>query len=142
MSQFFKQLPRTMAQASRLAKAHEPQLLGPAAVDIDRGLAKQELLHCVEIRHESFAVPEFVRLLRCENVGLVVADTVDWPLLMDVTADFVYGRISKDQKEQTAPSFTRFPCGGAETAFTKPVCCGTVRYFRRAAGCRTAIPIC
>ena len=49
--------------------------------------------HCVEIRHESFACEEFVQLLREHDVGLVVADTVAWPLLFDVTADFVYCRL-------------------------------------------------
>lgn len=49
--------------------------------------------HCVEIRHESFAVPEFVNVLREHGIGLVVADTVEWPLLLDVTADFVYVRL-------------------------------------------------
>jgi uncharacterized protein YecE (DUF72 family) len=31
--------------------------------------------------------------LRRYGVALVCADTVDWPLLMDVTADFVYCRL-------------------------------------------------
>jgi uncharacterized protein YecE (DUF72 family) len=93
MASFFKKLPRTMSEAARLAKMHGPQLRGRVALDIVRGTAKQELRHCVEIRHESFAVPEFVQLLRSQNIGLVVADTVDWPLLMDVTADFVYCRL-------------------------------------------------
>jgi uncharacterized protein YecE (DUF72 family) len=47
----------------------------------------------VEIRDESFAVPEFVELLREHDIGLVVADTVAWPLLVDVTSDFVYCRL-------------------------------------------------
>ena len=37
--------------------------------------------------------PMFIELLRKHQIGLVVADTVDWPLLMDVTADFVYCRL-------------------------------------------------
>jgi len=36
---------------------------------------------------------DFISLLRRNRIGLVVADTVDWPLLMDVTADFVYCRL-------------------------------------------------
>jgi uncharacterized protein YecE (DUF72 family) len=31
--------------------------------------------------------------LRKHAIGLVVADTVEWPLLMDITADFVYCRL-------------------------------------------------
>jgi uncharacterized protein YecE (DUF72 family) len=47
----------------------------------------------VEIRHESFATPEFIGLLRKFNIGLVIADTVDWPLLFDITANFIYCRL-------------------------------------------------
>jgi uncharacterized protein YecE (DUF72 family) len=32
-------------------------------------------------------------MLRSYNVGLVCADTVEWPRLMDVTSDFIYCRL-------------------------------------------------
>ncbi|MFI5034008.1 MAG: DUF72 domain-containing protein, partial [Reyranellales bacterium] len=32
-------------------------------------------------------------LLRKHNVALTIADTVDWPCVMDATADFVYVRL-------------------------------------------------
>jgi uncharacterized protein YecE (DUF72 family) len=51
------------------------------------------LRHAVEIRHDSFRAPDFIELLRRHQIGLVVADTVDWPCLMDLTADFVYCRL-------------------------------------------------
>ena len=54
--------------------------------------------HAVEIRHESFAVPEFIALLRKNKIALVVADTPEWPCLMDVTADFVYCRLHGSKK--------------------------------------------
>ena len=47
----------------------------------------------MEIRHRSFVTPEFIDLLRRYNIALVCADTVDWPRLMDITADFVYCRL-------------------------------------------------
>jgi uncharacterized protein YecE (DUF72 family) len=47
----------------------------------------------VEIRHESFRDKAFVALLRRHGVALVCADTVEWPRLMDVTADFMYLRL-------------------------------------------------
>jgi uncharacterized protein YecE (DUF72 family) len=47
----------------------------------------------VEIRHRSFVDPAFIELLRAYDVALVCADTVEWPLLMDVTSDFVYCRL-------------------------------------------------
>jgi uncharacterized protein YecE (DUF72 family) len=90
---FFNMLPRTMKEAVKIASAHSPLLHGRAFTTVERGATKQEIRHCIEIRHESFAVPEFVQLLRKHGIGLVVADTVEWPLLMDVTADFVYCRL-------------------------------------------------
>ena len=90
---FFNLLPRTIKQAAQLASAHGSKLHGRAQTRIKRGTAKQEIRHCVEIRHESFAVPGFIQLLRRHSIGSVVADTVEWPLLMDLTTDFVYCRL-------------------------------------------------
>jgi len=87
---FFKLLPRSMKQAARMAKKCDERLFSLSGLRVKEDLPVR---HCVEIRHESFAVPEFVELLREEGIGLVVADTVEWPLLMDVTADFVYCRL-------------------------------------------------
>lgn len=87
---FFKQLPRTTHQAATLARWHDEWMDERSATQAER---ERPLRHCVEIRHESFAVPEFVELLREHDIGLVVADTVEWPLLMDVTSDFVYCRL-------------------------------------------------
>jgi uncharacterized protein YecE (DUF72 family) len=55
--------------------------------------ANQPLRYAMEIRHDSFRCPEFIELLRTHDIALVVADTVEWPLLFDVTADFVYCRL-------------------------------------------------
>ena len=55
--------------------------------------ASRPLRHAIEIRHASFAVPAFIELLRAHGVALVCADAVDWPRLMDLTADFVYCRL-------------------------------------------------
>ena len=91
---FFKLLPRTHGQMARLAAAHHPRFRGRVTLERAKGVpAKTPVRHCVEIRHESFATPEFMQLLRRHNIGFVVADTVEWPLLFDVTADFVYCRL-------------------------------------------------
>jgi uncharacterized protein YecE (DUF72 family) len=93
LAAFFAQLPRTHAAAAKLARRHDVRLEGRSATRAMRGLAGVAIRHAVEIRNESFAVPEFVELLREQDVGLVVADTVAWPLLVDVTSDFVYCRL-------------------------------------------------
>ncbi|MBP0651216.1 DUF72 domain-containing protein, partial [Mycobacterium tuberculosis] len=51
------------------------------------------LRHAVEIRHDSFRDAAFIDLLRRHGAALVAADAVEWPLLMDLTADFVYVRL-------------------------------------------------
>lgn len=87
---FFRQLPRDTEQAARLARRHDSRVKGRAFL---RPGPKRKLRHAMEIRHDSFVVPEFIQLLRKHRIGLVCADTVEWPLLMDVTSDFVYCRL-------------------------------------------------
>ena len=88
--EFFKLLPRSTKAAARFALVHGDLMGDRSWIEVAED---RPLRHCVEIRHESFAVPEFIDLLREQDVGHVVADTVDWPLLMDVTSDFVYCRL-------------------------------------------------
>ncbi|HZP18965.1 MAG TPA: DUF72 domain-containing protein [Bauldia sp.] len=57
------------------------------------------LRHAVEVRHESFLVPEFVALLRQHNVAVVFADSDEYPAIADPTADFVYGRLQRTQEK-------------------------------------------
>jgi len=90
---FFHLLPRTQSQAASVAKLHDHRLDHRSTVNVLRGSARLPIRHCIEIRHESFATPEVIALLRRHNIGLVVADTVEWPLLVDVTSDFVYCRL-------------------------------------------------
>jgi len=87
---FFKLLPRDTEAAAALARHHDHRVKGRTTFAIDR---KRRLRHAIEIRHDSFRTLDFIALLRRHRIGLVVADTVEWPLLMDVTADFVYCRL-------------------------------------------------
>lgn len=88
--EFFRVLPRTMKQASLLARRSAKRIEDEDAVRVKEDAP---LRHCVEIRNESFVVQDFADLLREHDIGMVVADTVEWPLLMDVTSDFVYCRL-------------------------------------------------
>lgn len=93
---FFSLLPRDLAGALRLARRHDERLDGRAWLEID---ANRALHHAVEIRHPSFVDAGFVALLRRHGVALVVADTAGrWPLLEDITADFVYLRLHGDKE--------------------------------------------
>ena len=87
---FLRLLPKDTEAAAQLARQHDARLDGRSATEAD---ANRPVRHAFEIRHESFACPEFITLLRQYGVALVAADTVEWPLLMDLTADFVYCRL-------------------------------------------------
>jgi uncharacterized protein YecE (DUF72 family) len=87
---FFRLLPRDTVEAAALARRHDHRLKAPA--DLGNGEVRP-IRHAMEIRHEGFRDPAFIDLLRQYQVALVCADTVDWPLLMDVTADFIYCRL-------------------------------------------------
>jgi uncharacterized protein YecE (DUF72 family) len=94
---FFKLLPRTTRAAARLARTCDERLLAPGRSCL-KPTCDIPLRHAVEIRHESFATPAFLALLRRHKIGLVIADTVEWPLLMDVTSDLVYIRLHGSEK--------------------------------------------
>lgn len=87
---FLQLLPKTTEEAIELAERHEGWMKDRR---LARSIRSSRLRHALEIRHESFVVPEFIDILRKHNVSLVCADTVEWPRLMDVTADFVYCRL-------------------------------------------------
>jgi uncharacterized protein YecE (DUF72 family) len=90
LAAFFALLPHDTHSAARLARKHDARVNGRSFLRPD---SKRKLRHAVEIRHDSFIEPRFVELLRKHRIGLVVADTVEWPLLMDMTSDFVYCRL-------------------------------------------------
>lgn len=88
---FLPLLPRDTEAAAAFARRHaDARLSGRAWTETD---AARPMRHAFEIRHDSFRDPAFVDLLRRHGVALVCADTVAWPRLMDLTADFVYVRL-------------------------------------------------
>ncbi|MBY3072490.1 DUF72 domain-containing protein [Rhizobium laguerreae] len=92
---FLSLLPHTRDAAIALAKRHDWHIKGPAWLTCD---GHQPIRHALEIRHESFRSPAFIEMLRRHKVALVCADTVKWPLLMDITADFIYCRLHGSEK--------------------------------------------
>lgn len=90
MAAFLRILPTDTAMAAELGRRHDNKLHAPAWLEVD---VRRPVRHAVEIRHKSFCCTEFIDLLRAHNVALVCADSVAWPKVMDVTADFVYCRL-------------------------------------------------
>jgi len=96
METFFARLPHTTAEAAEKARAHDSHLRAPAWLEIDKS---RPLRHAIEIRHRSFESAEFVAQLRRHHVAIVVADTAGrWPLMEDLSADFVYVRLHGDKE--------------------------------------------
>src|SRR5262249_56794814 len=50
----------------------------------------------------SFAVPEFIDLLREHGVALALIDSADRPAMFDLTADFVYARLRRSTEDEPA----------------------------------------
>ncbi len=93
---FFALLPRDTERALSLARRRDVRVKGRARLSID---AHRPIRHAVEIRHESFLDPSFVDLLRENSIALVVSDSpMHWPLVQDVTADFIYMRLHGDKE--------------------------------------------
>lgn len=97
LAAFLALLPKTRQAALALARQHDALLPTPHL----NAKGVSAIRHAIEVRHESFAVPEFIADLRRHNVALVVSDTADWPY-GDQTADFTYCRL------QGAPGADRY----------------------------------
>jgi uncharacterized protein YecE (DUF72 family) len=94
LEEFFKLLPRDAHAAAALARRHDKRIRAASFKPLVEGPVR----HAIEIRHVSFAVPQFIEMLRKHDVALVCADAVEWPRLMDVTSNFVYCRLHGSQE--------------------------------------------
>jgi uncharacterized protein YecE (DUF72 family) len=96
LADFFDLLPHDTKAALALARRRGALMKGRSRLAID---AKRTLRHAIEIRHESFLNSRFVDLLREHHIALVIAETARrWPMVQDITADFVYMRLHGDKK--------------------------------------------
>ncbi len=57
------------------------------------------LRHVMEVRHPSFVDANFVALCRDRNVAICLAEHETYPMIPDITADFVYARLMKGKDE-------------------------------------------
>jgi uncharacterized protein YecE (DUF72 family) len=94
LTTFFDLLPRNTRAASNLAKRHDEKLKGDAYT---KPGTTRPIRHALEVRHPSFAAEEAVKLLKQQDIALVVADTAGkWPFVEEVTSDHVYVRLHGD----------------------------------------------
>jgi uncharacterized protein YecE (DUF72 family) len=93
---FLALLPRDLHDAAALARKRDAFMRGRVALSVG---ANHTMRYALEVRHESFNDPRFVSLLREHNVALVIAETARrWPMLQDITADFLYLRLHGDKE--------------------------------------------
>lgn len=52
-----------------------------------------KLRHALEVRHESFRSADFIAQVRKAGVAVVLADSEKYPLIADLSSDFVYARL-------------------------------------------------
>lgn len=98
---FFAALPHDMQAASLIGSMHSDWLQGRTFLDVQ---VNHRLRHAVEGRHPSFRDPVLVELAKQYGIALVVGDTNGrWPLIEEVTNDFMYLRLHADE--------TKFPKG-------------------------------
>lgn len=60
------------------------------------------LRHALNVRHESFATPRFLKLARQRGVTVVLEDDEHFPCIEDATGDFIYARLRRSiSRERT-----------------------------------------
>jgi uncharacterized protein YecE (DUF72 family) len=88
---FIDLLPRTSTEASAFASEHTLKKKNWIWTE---AIAKTDLQYAFEVRHPTFLDPDFIKLLRKNNISLVFADSAGkWPYAEDVTGDIIYARL-------------------------------------------------
>ena len=94
MRAFLALLPRDTAAAAVIARKRDGFMKGRVRLSAD---AKRPLRYAIEIRNDSFLDRSFIDLLREHNVAAVIAESARrWPMIQDITADFLYMRLHGD----------------------------------------------
>jgi len=56
-----------------------------------------QLRHVLEVRHDSFKSPDYLKLARKYKCATVFTDSEEFPSFADLTSDFVYARLMKSE---------------------------------------------
>ena len=67
---------------------------------LPREVKGTRLRHALEVRHASFETPEFTELAAKAGAAIVLADSEDYPLIEEQTADFSYARLMKSRADE------------------------------------------
>ena len=83
-------------------KRFDPDDLNAFLEYLPARLEGRRLRHVLEVRHETFRDPKLPVLLRKHKVALCLAESDKYPMLADVTADFVYLRLQRAKENLKA----------------------------------------
>lgn len=86
-------------------KKFEPDDFATFLELLPKTLDGKPLRHAIEVRHESFVVPAFAALARQYSVAVVFADLDKYPMLADVTGNFIYARL-QNAKESVETGYS------------------------------------
>ncbi|MDH6181063.1 uncharacterized protein YecE (DUF72 family) [Microbacteriaceae bacterium SG_E_30_P1] len=91
LERFFSLLPHDTTAAAALAAKRSDRMHGSEYLLTD---AHRTVRHAIEVRHHSFASPEFTELARGHGIAIVYGDSDSrWPVIDERTADFRYARL-------------------------------------------------
>jgi uncharacterized protein YecE (DUF72 family) len=97
LAAFFAMLPRSTAAAAELGRGHDAKV--PEDRALTQPVTERRIRYALEPRHPSFAEPAAVRLLREQDVAVVLADTAGrWPVIDEATSDIAYARLHGDRE--------------------------------------------
>lgn len=91
-------------------KVFEPDDFEAFLALLPRELDGLPLRHALDVRHASFAVPEFVELARRYACVIVHTDSPKFPAIEDPEGDFAYLRLMRNQPELA----TGYPAGSLD----------------------------
>ena len=80
-------------------KKYDADDIGAFLALLPKDVGGLKLRHVLEVRHETFLSKDFIAQAGKANVGIVLADSSKYPLLADLTTDFVYLRLQDAQAE-------------------------------------------
>ena len=90
-SRFIDMLPHDTIAAARSARKHDAWMAERALTFTDE---RRPVLHCIEVRNETFRSEKFFELLKDHGIANVISHSTDaWPQFDEVTSDFVYARL-------------------------------------------------
>ena len=81
-------------------KKFDPDDIGAFLGLLPRAIDGVPLRHAVEVRHASFRDPAFVALAAQHGAVVVYADSDDYPVIADVTGDFIYARLQRGSDDE------------------------------------------